>query len=140
MSSRCCAALFCAVSFPGTLTVVSREQIATRETKQRLAAAKNLPQLSQRCLDTIQQIEGIVKNVPGDDSTKVTLAGIQRDLETLGTLVEEVEELRLTESAGCCAKFAKGGKAKRKEAELLATDERWLIPPCTSTCCVIPDL
>ena len=63
--------------------VVNAVHLAGSLIKERIEASRNLPEVSKKCISTIDQIEGAVDGVGDDRATAATLSTIRERLDEL---------------------------------------------------------
>ena len=105
--------------------VVNAVHLAGSLIKERIEASRNLPEVSKKCISTIDQIEGAVDGVGDDRATAATLATIRERLDELQELIERMDAQGDLEGNACgrCFKMMKRGKdVLRYEQQLEAAD------------------
>ena len=105
--------------------VVNAVHLAGSLIKERIEASRNLPEVSKKCISTIDQIEGAVDGVGDDRATAATLATIRERLGELQELIERMDAQGDLEGNACgrCFKMMKRGKdVLRYEQQLEAAD------------------
>ena len=105
--------------------VVNAVHLAGSLIKERIEASRNLPEVSKKCISTIDQIEGAVDGVGDDRATAATLSTIRERLDELQELIERMDGQGDLEGNACgrCFKMMKRGKdVLRYEQQLEAAD------------------
>ena len=105
--------------------VVNAVHLAGSLIKERIEASRNLPEVSKKCISTIDQIEGAVDGVGDDRATAATLSTIRERLDELQELIERMDAQGDLEGNACgrCFKMMKRGKdVLRYEQQLEAAD------------------
>lgn len=106
--------------------VVNAVHLIGSSIKQRIDAARHLPEMVSRCVHTIDQIEGAVDGVGDDTATAATMQTIRDLLKSLELVIERLEDQGATAAGSACGRcfgMMKNGKdALLAEEELQDTD------------------
>ena len=84
--------------------VVNAVHLIGSSIKQRIDAAKHLPETVSRCVHTIDQIEGAVDGVGDDTATAATMQTIRDLLKALESLIERLESKGATAAGSACGR------------------------------------
>eukprot|EP01043_Picozoa_sp_COSAG02_P018859 COSAG02_NODE_892_length_16138_cov_14.599875_13_plen_1256_part_00 len=115
-----------AVGGGAVVDVVNAVHLIGSSIKQRIDAAKHLPETVSRCVHTIDQIEGAVDGVGDDTATAATMQTIRDLLKALESLIERLESKGATVAGSACGRcfgmMTHGKDVMRAEEELQDTD------------------
>ena len=93
-----------AVGGGAVVDVVNAVHLIGSSIKQRIDAAKHLPETVSRCVHTIDQIEGAVDGVGNDTATAATMQTIRDLLKALELLIERLESKGATAAGSACGR------------------------------------